>query len=94
MASDATALPHLSTGKNLGGSVAPVPTALKRKFEGHGTASGQYRPPYPSPVIWHEKFATPTNSHQGATVNFEVELPNNVCGRWVGRFLSTSPFPL
>jgi hypothetical protein len=81
MASDATALPHLSTGKNLGGSSVSVPNNLKRKFEGHGTASGQYRPPYPSPVIWHEKIAIPVNSHQGATVDFEIELPANTCGR-------------
>jgi hypothetical protein len=74
--------PHLATDKNSAGSTAPVPSTLKRKASGHGTASGQYKLPYPTAEIWHEQFATPIgNRFTGDTTTFEVELPEKTVGR-------------
>ena len=83
MAANATGSgPHLATDKNSVGTTAPVPSSLKRKASGHGTASGQYMKPYPTAEIWHEHFATPAgNRLNGDTTTFEVEVPEKTVAR-------------
>ena len=74
--------PHLAADKNSVGATAPIPSSMKRKADGFGTASGQYMKPYPTPDIWHQQFAHP---HGGictaATTTFEIELPEKTVGR-------------
>ena len=74
--------PRLASDKNSLGQTTPVPTSLKRKAEGFGTASGQYMRPYPTPDIWHEQFCVPVgNVCTSATTTFEIELPEKTVGR-------------
>ena len=82
MATDGGSGPRLASDKGSAGATVPVPAAMKRKAEGHGTSSGQYMKPYPNPSIFHEQFAFPLgNICTGATTTFEIEVPANTVAR-------------